>query len=261
MTARMEPRFAQRYGDWDVWHWWFRGRRRIIGEILRKELGSASDASIVALGCGPAEGLSWLEPLAEMGGHIVGLDADPAHAVGAQGRVQVVVGDAEAIPMASRTFDVALALDVIEHLDDDALGLGEAVRILRPGGLLVATVPALPSLWGPQDEVSHHRRRYTKASLHAAFARARLPPPRLYYFNSLLLPPVAAVRWVRRALGAADSSRSDFEDNRPGLVNELLAAVFSFERHLLGRIPFPLGVSLLATLRVPERSRADCRER
>jgi SAM-dependent methyltransferase len=143
-----------------------------------------------------------------------------------------------------------LALDVLEHIDDDAAALAEIGRLLRSGGLLIVSVPALPILWGAQDEINHHRRRYTRGSLREAFARARLPLPRVTYFNMFLFPVIAAVRWGRRAAGLADRMRTDFDDNRPGLANDLLAAVFASERHLMRRVALPVGVSLLATARV-----------
>jgi hypothetical protein len=112
------------------------------------------------------------------------------------------------------------------------------------------TVPALPSLWGGQDVVSNHRRRYTKQTLLRAFRQADLPQPRVHYFNALLFPPIAAVRWSRRAIGLGLRSRSDFDDSRPGFANEILACLFALERHWIGRVPMPIGVSLLATTRV-----------
>jgi hypothetical protein len=159
------------------------------------------------------------------------------------------VGDVVRAPLASCAFDVVLLLDVLEHLDDDVAGLREATRLLKPRGLLLVTVPALPVLWGQQDEVSHHRRRYTRRSLEGALQGAGLQDPCLSYFNSLLLGPIVAVRLVRRLLRPGRASRSDFEDNHPGAVNDVLAALFGMERHLLGRVPLPLGVSLLATMR------------
>jgi hypothetical protein len=121
--------------------------------------------------------------------------------------------------------------------------------LVKPSGLLVVTVPALPSLWGGQDEVSHHRRRYTRDSLLRVFEQAGLSHPTVTYFNTFLLAPIAAIRWGRRILGSAHQSRSDFDNSRPGWVNEFLAALFSAERHLVGRVPLPAGVSLLATAR------------
>ena len=196
------------------------------------------------------EGLAWLRPLAGPGGRVVGVDADPVHARDTEstGVVRCIVGSIEAVPLASGFFDVVLALDVLEHLDDDVAGLSEAVRLLKPGGLLLITVPALRSLWGTQDQVSHHRRRYTKRTLTGLFERARLPRPYVSYFNTFLFPPIAAVRWARRCAGLIKDTGSDFDGN-PGLLNNILRGIFGLERHLITRVPMPVGVSLLAILR------------
>ncbi len=244
----MKQQFAESYANIEQWHWWFRGRQRILESVLRRELGGRHSISIASVGCGPAEGLRWLEQFAGAQGKIVGIDVEQMHARRIRPLIEYVVGSLEAAPFASHSFDAVLALDVLEHLDDDARGLREAARIVRPDGLLLVTVPALPSLWGGQDVVSHHRRRYTKQTLCETFARAGLPLPRVSYFNSFLFPPIAGVRWTRRALGLAERARSDFDDTRPGLVNEVLASVFAAERHVVTRISLPIGVSLLATL-------------
>jgi SAM-dependent methyltransferase len=243
----MKRQFAAEYGQLEQWHWWFRGRQRILEAVLRRHLNGHSEISIVSLGCGPAEGLTWLRPLAGARGRVLGVDREPLHARRLPG-IEYLLGDLEKLPLASGTFDVVLALDVLEHLDDDAAGLREAARLVKPQGLLLITVPALPSLWGGQDVVSHHRRRYTRKTLLDVFARAGLPAPYATYFNTLLFPPVAGVRWTRRALGLAERPRSDFDDMRPGLVNEALAAIFAAEQHVVPHLPLPIGVSLLATL-------------
>ena len=142
---------------------------------------------------------------------------------------------------------------MLEHLDDDAAGLREAARLVNPGGLLLVTVPALPSLWGGQDVVSEHRRRYTKRALTSLFDGAGLAGYRVSYFNTLLFPVAASVRLARRAAGRGASPRSDFEDNRPGLVNDLLAWVFSLESTVINSATLPVGVSLIVTYRPPPR--------
>jgi SAM-dependent methyltransferase len=246
----VNPAFAHRYAELERWHWWFRGRRRILETVLLRELGGRTPLAIASLGCGPAEGLAWLVPLVGPGGLVIGVDAEASHATALPRGVRAVVARIEAVPLRSASLDAVLALDVFEHIQDDAAGLREAARLLRPGGRLIVTVPALQSLWGNQDEVSHHLRRYRKATLGSAFARAGLPRPHITYFNSLLFPAIAGVRWLRQSLGAGDPSRSDFEDTAPGVANDVLAAVFAAERHLVSRVPLPIGVSLLAVLRV-----------
>src|SRR5262245_61472958 len=187
----MKEQFAKQYASLEEWHWWFRGRQRILEAILRRELDSNNSISIASLGCGPAEGLHWLEPFIGPHGKIVGIDVEPIHARRIVPHIEYVIGEIETAMIADRSFDAVLALDVLEHLDNDTVGLYHAARMVKPGGLLLVTVPALPSLWGGQDVISHHRRRYTKTTLLKTFERAGLPSPRVSYFNTFLFPSVA----------------------------------------------------------------------
>jgi SAM-dependent methyltransferase len=244
----VNPAFAGRYGEFERWHWWFRGREEILTAVLRRELSGSAGRVIVSVGCGPVEGLGWLAAIAGPRGRVVGVDADATHGR-AVGTTRVVVGRIEAPPLRAGIADAVVALDVLEHVEDDAGALAAAARLVRPGGLVLVTVPALQALWGRQDVVSHHRRRYSRALLRRTFAAAGLPAPRATYFNTLLLPPVAAIRLLRRVAGREGGERSDFDDGRPGVVNDLLRRVFAAERHLVSRISLPLGVSLLATAR------------
>jgi SAM-dependent methyltransferase len=264
----VEERFAGQYADFESWHWWFRGRRRILEHVLRAEmdLSGAGDAAgtgprVATVGCGPPAALGWLVRAAGPGALVVGLDADVSGALrrGDPGETRAVaegaafvLGRVEAPPLRAASCDAVLALDVLEHIDDDAAALAAAARLLRPGGTLLVTVPALPWLWGSQDVVSHHKRRYTARSLCRAFSRAGLRPAWHSYFNTALLPVIGFVRVARRLLGRVDAERSDFEQGRPGLVNEILARVFALERHVVGRVRLPVGVSLLAVARAPE---------
>jgi hypothetical protein len=85
--------------------------------------------------------------------------------------------------------------------------------------------------------------------LSALLKRASLHDFELAYFNTLLFPVAAAIRTARRLCGQANRSRSDFEGSHPGLLNSTLASLFSLERHFIGRLAMPAGVSLMATVR------------
>jgi SAM-dependent methyltransferase len=248
----MKKDFAKQYGNLEQWHWWFRGRRRIIESILHHELGTqAVSRRILSVGCGPAEGLKWLVPFAGQCGKVFGLDIEPFHASGVDPSLGFVVGSLGEAPLKDASFDVVLALDVLEHMDDDHTSLLEAVRLVKPQGLLLITVPALPSLWGGQDIVSEHRRRYTRRTLRRLFDHVEISGYRIKYFNTLLFPLAAVVRLSRRALGKGNRPRTDFDDNHPGPVNEMLAWLFGAESWLIHHATFPLGVSLVATYRPP----------
>ena len=245
----MKRAFAEQYGELERWHWWFRGRRRIIEAILHHELNTQAARTLLSVGCGPVAGLDWLVPFAGLQGRVVGLDLDPLHARELSHQVGFVLGSLTRAPFTDQSFDVVLALDVLEHLDDDRAGLREAARLVKPGGLLLLTVPALPSLWGGQDVVSEHRRRYTKRSLAGLCAEAGLSDYQVGYFNTLLFPAAASVRWSRRALGRANRRQSDFAQQRPGVVNDVLTWLFGLESYFVNYASLPIGVSLLAKYR------------
>jgi SAM-dependent methyltransferase len=244
----VERDFSRRYEVLDEWHWWFRGRRRVLEAVLDRELPRGVARSILSVGCGPIRRVEWLRRYAG-DGHITGLDAEQEHASALPARTSFVLGSGEALPFADGTIDLVVAADVLEHIRDDRAAMAEIVRVLRPGGLIVITVPALPSLWGGQDIVSHHFRRYTKRTLRELLQAGRLPGARVQYFNTFLFPAVAATRWLRRASGRVEETRSDFDGSAPGLTNELLAGVFGAERALVNWCSMPIGVSLLAVAR------------
>lgn len=247
----MEKNFATTYNDLEKWHWWFRGRRKILEAVLNREFGNGRSPDILSVGCGPAEGLKWLVPYCGEG-KVVGLDSELIHAESTPANVEFVVGSLEESSLPERSFDLVLALDVLEHLNDDLVGLQKIKSFIKPGGLLLITVPALPSLWGGQDVVSHHLRRYTRRSLAALLANGGLKNCRLTYFNSILFPAIASLRWSRRILGSGDQARTDFEGSKPGPVNDLLAWLFGLESGFINLTSLPIGVSLLATCRIPK---------
>lgn len=252
----MREHFAAEYAGLDRWHWWFEGRRRVLEDLIRRRLEAPGPRTIVSLGSGHPEGLRWLERFSGGGGRVIGLDADPTGALRASapaaGGIGFAIANIHEIPLAPATVDVVLALDVLEHVEEDVEALRAAAGLLRPDGLLLVTVPALMSLWGAQDVVSGHVRRYSRRTLRHTFRTAGLPEPEIGYFNFFLFPPIAAIRCARRLLPGPPSDRSDFEGARPGPVNHILARIFAAERRFVGRVPFPIGVSLYALLHVRE---------
>jgi SAM-dependent methyltransferase len=175
-------------------HWWFQGRRRLLARLLDR-LALPPGARVLDVGCGTgANG-----PVLAAGRFAVGADASPIPlGLGRSAYAARLRADGSALPFADRRFDLVCALDVLEHLDDDAGAVRELRRVLRPDGVLIVFVPALRLLWGRQDEVSHHRRRYSRRDLRVLIAGAGLRIDRLTFFNTLLFPPILAARLAMR---------------------------------------------------------------
>ncbi len=131
--------------------------------------------------------------------------------------------------------------------------LREIRRVLVPGGTLLLTVPAYRWMWGLQDEVAHHKRRYVAPQVRSRLQEAGLEPRRLSYFNTLLFAPAAAIRLSRRLRLWPVRASSDLERGGAGIANSILARIFAFEAKLLARFDLPFGVSILALATKPRR--------
>jgi len=229
-------------------HWWFRGRREILLRLLDRHFppGDASKR-VLDIGCGTGAMLQQLSRY----GTVDGVDTDPnaVRFCRERGVAGVRRLTSQTLPWEPETFDLVTALDVIEHIDDDQAVLGEVQRVLRPGGTLLLTVPAYEVLWGPQDEISHHKRRYRAWQIRERLERAGLEPVKLSYFNSLLFPPIAAVRLLRPRRAGDRELKSDFTLTRAGRLNEILTRIFAGEAALVERWNLPFGVSIVALAR------------
>jgi SAM-dependent methyltransferase len=244
----MEKDFYRAYYALEGSHWWFIGRRRIFLAVLEAAVaGRTRPLDVLDFGCGTG---AFLEHLARFG-TVSAVDGDPdaVRFCHERGRSEVRhVGPTEPLPFADESFDLVTTLDVIEHIEDDVAALRELRRVMRPGGLLLVAVPAFMFLWGDQDEISHHFRRYTAPSLRRSLRAAGFEVAKTSYFNTWLFAPIAVVRIVRRLLRAPDVSRTDF-DVGPRPLNFALGALFGSEATLVARRRLPFGVSLLALAR------------
>jgi SAM-dependent methyltransferase len=241
----MDPAYAAVHAEEDRAHWWFRGRRAVILAEMARRL-SGDRLRLAELGCGSG---GMLEAIGRFG-TAVGVETDRALRERARERGLDVRGGAlpDAVPLEPARWDAVCLFDVLEHLDDEAAALAACRRLLAPRGRLFVTVPAYAWLWSRHDELLGHRRRYTARSLRQVVEQAGFTVERLTYFNTLLAPPIMAVRLVRAAL------RSPGHDlDRPApLVNRVLAACFSAEARLLGWTSVPFGISILLAAGRPD---------
>jgi SAM-dependent methyltransferase len=223
-------------------HWWFVGRRRLFTAIL-KTLRLASDAAVLDIGTSTGANLRLLQELGFSRAR--GLDSSVA-AIGyckAKGLGTVDFGDACSLPYADDRFDLVLATDVVEHVDRDDKALDEIRRVLKPGGYALITVPAFPSLWGTQDVVAHHKRRYRMLLLRERIASSGLSVERSFHFNFLLFALIWAARQVICLCGPRLASEGQV--NTP-LLNRILGVIFRLDTWIAPRLHPPFGVSILA---------------
>lgn len=218
--------------------WALLSRAGVTG--LRREI--SGPLRVLDAGCGTGRNLLEFGVLGSA--HGVEISSEAIEFCAARGIHDVTQAPIETMPLQDGSFDLVLATDVIEHLDDDRVALAELHRVAAPGASLLVTVPAYAWLWGPHDEIYHHQRRYTLSSLQAAVRASGWTPVVDSYFNSLLLAPAAAVRLAARVRPAKDDRRLDV-NLTPRALNRLLLAPMELEATLIRRgVRFPAGVSI-----------------
>jgi SAM-dependent methyltransferase len=222
-------------------HWWFVQRRKLFSAEIDR-LGLSLQAQILDVGTGTGANLRLLKELGFTA--VEGVDPSPEakRFCAAKGLGTVTSGDACAIPFEDNQFDLVMATDVIEHVDDDALALREVARVLRPGGTLLLTVPTFLSLWGVQDDRSHHKRRYRMGELVEKLRLTPLEIERSYYFNYLLFLPILLARRLMRLTSMRPASENEI--NTP-TINWMLSRIFHVDIATAPYIQPPFGVSAL----------------
>lgn len=239
----MERAVFDRMAEQDAVHWWYVARRSILAAIIGRYVRPPRDARILEIGCGTGHNFGMLGAF----GTVDGLEIDaPARAI-ASARLGRPVGNAplpELTGIPDGHYDMIALLDVLEHIEGDREALASIRRKLKPGGKLLVAVPANPWMWSAHDVVHHHHRRYSKQALLRVFTEAGLRVDMVTHFNTLLFPLAAAVRLVGKA-----TKKEEADDAMPSAtLNRLFTRIFGFERHLVGRVPMPFGVSLVAVL-------------
>jgi SAM-dependent methyltransferase len=233
-------------------HWWFASRTRAILTMFDAQR-PGRDLKLLDVGCGAGNMIHHLSRY----GQVQGVEIDPRPVAVAQRRGYAVEqGDAvEGLRFDDGAFDVVSALDVIEHNEDDMAILREAHRVLKPGGHVIITVPALMWLWSHNDEINAHVRRYTAKALRQKLEQAGFGIRRITYNNFFVFPMAAGLIMMRKLshsdpeLASHHLSEEEYQvemEPAPGPVNAVLTVVGGVEAQVLRWFSLPIGTGLLA---------------
>lgn len=221
-------------------HWWYKGRREIIGKLTRSYM--TTPLKILDAGCGAGGTMEYLARY----GSVQGIDISSQMVEHCRKTgMSAVCASVSELPFGDEEFDMVFCLDVLEHLPDEKTALKELIRVVRPGGVLVFTVPALTKLWGQHDILNNHYRRYNFGDLQKLLTDVNLSIERVTYFNFFLLLPIWLIRKIVRQNNA---TKTDFQLGTKSL-NGFFYLVLKLENLLLGYINLPVGVSQVVIAR------------
>jgi SAM-dependent methyltransferase len=236
-----------RYHEVGNSYWWLSGKYEILMDCITRYVPAGNNLAVLDAGCGPGNMLDRLSSR----GTVTGTDlALPALSFCmSRGYHRVALSKLDLLALKSEQFDLVTAIDVLEHMADDAGGLREIHRVLRPGGTVVLTVPAFKVLWGDHDDIYGHYRRYRVSQVGALMASCGFEVLKLSYFQPLYFVPLLLFRRWKKLVyrGGTDrpiEQRDDFVAIPPAL-NRVLTRLMVAEKYVLRHFSFPFGVTLV----------------
>lgn len=245
----MNDKLLKKFNEIERAHWWWEGRRELIKILISK----GSPKKILDVGCGAGETLRYLEKLFPKA-TVYGVD-NSAKAVKysmSRGHKNVVRADALKLPFKDNFFDVVLFLDVLEHIRDHQKALNEAKRVLKKGGEVIITSPALSFIWSAFDDNQGHKRRYTRREIRNLSTKANMKMNFISYFNFFLSPPIIAIRLLSKVSAFKHLSNYDrgfnYDIAFKHYLNSFLRKIFVSEIKLINTINYPIGISIIAVL-------------
>lgn len=244
----MDRQYYIEYFELERKHWWFRVRGKIIEDFLTKSINITSPLKILNVGAATGRTSEILSKYGEVTS--IEYDKDCCSFTSEKLGMPVLHASILDLPFPDSSFDLVCAFDVIEHVEDDGTSVYEMERVCKKGGIIYITVPAFNKLWSHHDVVNHHHRRYVMQDILRLFAPFKGEIIHKTYFNSLLFVPIFCFRMLSNLLSFTltkkKGSGSDFSVvNDKSIVNTILLNIFSFERVLLRKIRFPVGISIL----------------
>ena len=233
---------AEKVGFWPV------VRREILREKILKYQKNNVNKKIIDIGCGPGGNILLLKDF----GRVTGLDmsAEALKFAKTNNFDELTQASATNIPFGNESFDMATSFDVLEHIEDDEAVIREVMRILKPGGMFVVTVPAYPVLWSQHDVSMHHVRRYLKRDLLSKLKKAGFEIEYHTYFIMLAVP-IRVLQILRDKLlkNKLTKEKTSYKVEYSGLSNSILLFLLRIEKVILRFSKVPFGTSILVIAR------------
>lgn len=227
-------------------HWWFQARRKMFSKYLEN---CPRNTSILDIGSSSGTNLRMLQDLGFT--NYTGFDLSELSKKFCEekGLGNVILGNICNSDLQDNSYDIILATDVIEHIDDDDLALKEIYRILKPQGKIIVTVPCFMVMWSDHDVTSMHKRRYVLKKIKSKVENSGIKIEESYYFNFFLFLPIVCFRKIIKLLGIKLRSENSVNNK---FLNTIFRTIFNIDIFLAKRIPFPFGVSAFIFAQKPK---------
>ena len=236
----MEKEFEKKYHSLEKDHWWFISRRDCILRIIQR---SEKKRKILEIGCSSGQLMDALNKAKLK--DIIGIDIshEAIHLCKKNNIKNIVQMDGSKTGFKEGKFDLIIASDILEHLNDDYEAIIEWKRILKDDGEMLVFVPAFKMLWSDHDIFNKHIRRYNRREIKALFKKTGLKTVRVSYWNFFLFFPVFIKRAIVNKIIKRSKPKHDlFRTNKA--INFFLCLLLAMENSYCRLFNLPIGLSL-----------------
>jgi len=234
----MKKKYEIKYHILEENYWWFVGRRDFILKLLEYQ---NRNSQLLDIGCA---GGSLIKALGKRGfSNISGIDISEKaiKLCKKRGAMSVAVMEGTKLAFSDGAFDIVVASDILEHMENDLRALKEWKRVLKPSGKLIAFVPAFNALWSSHDDINLHYRRYSLSELRRLLKSAGFEIERGSYWNFIVFFPFFLLTIWRKLYNKKKPDDNLYNFNAK--VNASLLRLLKFENWLLRFFNFPVGIS------------------
>lgn len=220
---------------------WVSARTRLFKGLVKKNLPLSPKATLLEIGCGTGDFIKHLrnDEKIEITGSEVYLKG-LVYAKRSQPDVEFIQFDVTKGQI-GREFDMIVAFDVIEHIDDDMAALSNINRMLESNGVAIISVPQHMFLWGPLDEIVKHKRRYSRGELKQKMEANGFKVRYTTSFVFFLFPLMLTARLFDKKRDDADSDQNALSKRVKfsPVLNRVMALFMRIDEFLV-----KLGISL-----------------
>ncbi len=240
------------FNDENGGHWLYASRMRAVLALVSKLFARDARPKVIDVGCGTGYVLKHLR---DRGALTAGVEVSPDPLRLARERDPdsvYVCAPSDRLPFEGGQFDLAISLDVYEHLEDEGPVVAETLRLLRPGGAHLVFVPAHRRLWSRTDRVQGHYRRYSRKMLVDLLSGAGFEVERTGFIMPSFVPPVLLIRKLNELfLSESKGSRASIGEFTmpPRPVNAAIRGLLALERSITLRTGAPFGITAFAIAR------------
>lgn len=247
----MEVIEYKKMGDFEKHYWWHKGKKELVKQLYLKYFNGQKDLEILEIGCGTGEILSLLKQW----GNTTGLDVsqEALDYCKTHGFQNLILEDINSLDLNQHEskYDLILALDVLEHIQEDVTAMKQVYKMLKPGGMFFVTVPAYKFLWSNHDEALHHKRRYHSVEIKLKLKDVGFKILKHSHFVFTVFFPISFIKFMENFVNKKAYAKTHYVPV-PKFLNDLFTKILYLEAKLIKYLYLPLGTTIVVVAKKDE---------